>query len=33
VKLGGRLHEGVTTLTDEQGELLSMLGAEKPTLA
>jgi hypothetical protein len=33
VKLGGRLHEGVTTLTDEQSELLDVLGAEKPALA
>ena len=33
VKLGGRLHEGVTTLTGEQSELLEVLGAEKPALA
>ena len=32
VKLGGRLHGGVTTLTDEQGELLDVFGAEKPVL-
>ena len=33
VTLGGQAHEGVTTLTQEQRELLSALKTEKPVLA
>ena len=33
VTLGERPHEGVTTLTGEQSELLDVLGVEKPALA
>ena len=33
LKLGGQLHKGVTMLTEEQSELLDVLGAEKPALS